>query len=87
MKHTGTLLCQCDVCADRRLDYHLDKMKEFRKEAGNPSSPDQTVMVHSFTVRSHWRRQPNHLNGDEALRVRLRAHYKRYEPKAPEKKK
>jgi hypothetical protein len=58
-------------------------MKAFVRETGaKPRNEAQTVMVRQFTVRAHWRRNPHHLNADDALRKRVSGYFHRFEPAA-----
>src|SRR5262245_1225574 len=78
-------LCQCRTCADQRFDSFLERMEGFVKKTGTrPTNPEQTVAVKSFTVRAHWRRNPHHMNSDEALKERVGAYFKRFNKRSPE---
>ncbi len=63
-------LCQCASCVSKRYGAWLDNLESFKKEGGGilPSSPEQTVMVPSYRVRSHYRRNPRHMTKDPGLR-------------------
>jgi hypothetical protein len=74
-----TLLCQCNACVERRFEAFVERMEGFVKKTGaRPTNASQTVMVKSFNVRAHWRRNPYHMNSDEGLKERVDGYFKRF---------
>lgn len=74
---THTKLCQCEKCLARRWDEYKDRIDTYAKKGVVPHSVDQTVMVKQYTVRPHFRRNPNHLGKDEGLRGMVESYLKK----------
>lgn len=62
--------CDCAVCAWRRA---MDVIEHAISLGIRPDDPDRTVMVRSYTVRAHARRNPRHLASLPRTRQFLRA--------------
>lgn len=72
-------LCQCDGCAGARFERVVENLEVFTKANGiRPTNSEQTVMVKSFRVRAHFRRNPHHMNGDPALKARVEDLFARF---------
>lgn len=70
-------LCGCSDCVARRFNEFIARLETFEgKYHIQPVSPDQTVAVKTYRVRSHFRRNPRHLNGDPALKNRVATYFK-----------
>lgn len=77
MTQTHTKLCQCPDCVSRRYERFVETLTAFEEKNGiKPTNADQTVCVKSFRVRSHFRRNPYHMNNDQALKDRVTAYFK-----------
>ena len=76
MKNGHTKLCQCNECAGRRFNEFVARLEVFEsKNHIQPTSPDQTIAVKPFRVRGHFRRNSRHMNGDPALKERVRRYF------------
>ena len=68
---------QCPECIERRFNLFIERVEAFEAKNGvKPSNADQTVMVKTYRVRAHFRRNPYHMNADPGLKERVNAYFK-----------